>query len=123
MTRKMKPIYDALASLGVEVADFADGQYGKDVFHVAMRIKSFADLERIARAIPLQFSADKRHADAALHSLGFVLILRGVAADGCLDVILESLPMTLEKSAEVKAANIERLAKCICNANLKGENK
>ena len=119
----MKPICDALASLGVEVVDSSNGQGGKDVFHVSMRIKSFADLDRIARAISLQFSADKRHADPALHSLGFVLILRGVAADGCLDVILESLPMSLEKSAEVKAANIERLAKCICNANLKGENK
>lgn len=36
----MKPIYDALTSLGVEiVADFANGQGGKDVFHVSMRIE------------------------------------------------------------------------------------
>lgn len=114
----MRPICDALASIGVVVESCCDGQGGKAVFHVAMRLASFDALEQIARAIPLQFSADKRHSDRALHSLGFVLIIRGIE-NGYLNVVLESLPMSLEKSTEVLTANIERLANCIRNISIK----
>ena len=99
----MRPIVEALASIGVDVTDCRDGENGTSPFYVAMFIQSFAVLERIAHAIPLQFSS--KHP----YSRKFTLIIRSV--ENCLDVILEG--QFIEYDKKVRTSIINQLANCI----------
>ena len=99
----MRPIVEALSTIGVKVTDCCDGDAGTSVFYVAMRIPSFNVLEQITRAIPLQFST------RPLNSHKCTLIIRGVGDD--LDVILEGL--FSEKDKDIRTATIDTLADCI----------
>lgn len=113
----MRPIRDALATFGgVRVTACSDGHAGTETFHVAMRIDSIDVLARLAHALPLQFSEERRGVDAALRGLGIVLIIRGIDAANRLDVILESPPMSVERSREIRKSVICELASCIRGA-------
>lgn len=113
----MCPICDALAAFGgVQVTACSDGHAGTETFHVAMRIDSIDVLARLAHALPLQFSEERRGVDAVSRGLGIVLVIRGIDAANRLDVILESPPMSVERSREIRKSVICELANCIKGA-------
>ena len=126
----MRPIHDALAAFGgVQVTACSDGHAWAEMFYVAMRIDSIDVLARLAmridsidvlarlaHALPLQFSEGRRGKDAASRGLGIVLVIRGIDAANRLDVILESQPLSVARSHEIRKSVICELANCIRGA-------
>lgn len=108
----MRPICGALAAFGgVQIDEFSDGHGGADAFHVSMRATAEA-LMRLAVALPLQFT-DKR--SSAMRGLEIVLIIHGVSGDGRFDVVLESVPLSVEKDREIRRVAIAKIADHVIN--------